>query len=351
VLRTNAGTDASGNYVFIPADITSLGSANDKPAPALPSISTGTLDVTYSTYNFGSHSATTTLPNFDFDGLSAFLATSASSAAVSAAASGANLKLSPLLYDVQNVSPLVQVTNANGTSTASDPLPELAPNILNSDTTPNSLTNGNSLLRLADGGYIDNTGVTSGLTYLQANNDMKNGFTVTALTYSGGVDDNLAKINPGYNNIGEQADVLFTTSNQNQTISIFNVSHPSAAVFDANKTTGLDKPIWEYVGSDGFKLDYFQLHVTTASSNKMGITPGVQGTLDLWVVTTTAGALPSLTDANWSQYSALYDQMTQALQKSYNGQIGAVLLANDLGYTVPDAQLTGVAPNLDHAMV
>jgi hypothetical protein len=314
------------------------------PAPALPSISTGGLDVTYSTYNsLFQQSATTTLPNFDFHDLTAFLATSASSAAVSAAASGANLKLSPLLYDVQNVSPLVQVTNANGTSTASDP----QPNILNGDTTPDSLTHGNSLLRLADGGYIDNTGVTSGLTYLQANNDMKNGFTVTALTYSGGADPNLPKI---YEKIGEQADVLFTGSNQNQTISILNASHPSAAVFDASKTTGLDNPTWEYIGSNGFKLDYFQLGVTTAS-NSMGITPGVGGTLNLWVVTTTAGALPGLTDANWSQYSDLYDQMMHALQQSYHGQIGAVLLANDLGYTVPDAQLMGVAPNLDHAMV
>ena len=348
---TNAGTDASGNYVFIPVDITSVGPAsNDKPAPSLPTISTGTLDVTYSTYSTlaTKQSATTTLPNFDFDGLSAFLATSASSAAVSVVASGASTPLltSPLLYDVQNVSPLVQVTNAKGASTASDP----PPNILNGDTTPDSLTQGNSLLRLADGGYIDNTGVTSGLTYLQANNDMKNGFTVTALTYFDGVDPNLGKINPGYNKIGEQADVLFTGSNQNQTISILNASHPSAAVFDASKTTGLDNPIWEYVGSNGFKLDYFQLGVTTAS-NSMGITPGVGGTLNLWVVTTTAGALPGLTTVNWSQYSELYDQMMHALQQQYHGQYGAVLLANDLGYTVPDAQLMGVAPNLDHAMV
>jgi hypothetical protein len=209
------------------------------------------------------------------------------------------------------------------------------------------ITQGNSLLRLADGGYIDNTGVTSGLTYLQANNDMNNGFTVTALTYSGSVDDP----NSIYKNIGEQAAVLFTGSSQNQTISIFNVSHPSAAVFDApTQTKSLNEPIWEYVGSNGFKLDYYQIDVTTAS-NSMGITAGVRGTLDLWVVTTTAGALPSLTDANWSQYSDLYDQMMQALQKSYNGQIGAVLLANDLGVTVADAQLIGVAPNLNHALV
>jgi hypothetical protein len=351
----NSGNDASGNpYVFIPADITSLApDSNDNPAPALPSISTGTLDVTYSTYSIlaKQQSATTTLPNFGFDGLSAFLATSASSAAVSVVASGASTPLltSPLLYDVQNVSPLVQVTSANGTSTASDPLPYPLPKILNGNTTPDSLTQGNSLLRLGDGGYIDNTGVTSGLTYLQANNDIKN-FTVTALTYFDGVDQNLGKINPGYNNIGQQADVLFTGSNQNQTISILNASHPSAAVFDASKTTGLDNPIWEYVGSNGFKLDYFQLGVTTGS-NSMGITPGVRGTLDLWVVTTTAGALPALTDANWSQYSDLYDQMMQALQNTYQGQIGAVLLANDLGYTVPDAQLMGIAPNLNHAMV
>ena len=92
---TNAGNDASGNpYVFIPAVITSLGSTNDNPAPALPSISADGLDVTYSTYSTlaTKQSATTTLPNFDFDGLSAFLATSASSAAVSVVASGARVQ-------------------------------------------------------------------------------------------------------------------------------------------------------------------------------------------------------------------------------------------------------------------
>ena len=185
-------------------------------------------------------------------------------------------------------------------------------------------------MRLADGGYIDNTSVTSGLTYLQANNDISN-FTVTALTYFDGVDPNLGKINPGYNNIGEQADVLFTGSNQNQG---YNFSHPSAAVFDSTKTTGLDEPIWEYIGSKGFKLDYFQLGVTTAT-NDMGIAPGERGTLNLWVVTTTAGALPSLNQASWSQYSDLYDQMIDGLQSSDNGHIGADLLANSLGLGSP----------------
>ena len=108
---------------------------------------------------------------------------------------------------------MVQVNNASGISTASDP----APGILDGYTTPDFLvTQGNSLLRLADGAYIDNTSVTSGLTYLQANNHLSK-FTVTALTYFDGVDPNLGKINPGYNNIGQQAEVLFTGSNQNQT--------------------------------------------------------------------------------------------------------------------------------------
>ena len=284
------------------------------------------------------------LPNFNFDGLSAFLAASGSSAALSAAASGGvynsgsigkitklipSSLLSALLNEAQDISPLVQVNNANGTSTASDP----TSGILDGYTTPASLvTQGNSLLRLADGGYIDNTSVTSGLTYLQANNDIRN-FTDTVLTYFDGVDPNLGKINPGYNNIGEQADLLFTGSNQNQRHSF---GHPSAAVFDSTKTTGLDKPIWEYIGSNGFKLEYFQLGVTTAP-NDMDIAVGQRGTLNLWVVTTTAGALPSLNQASWSQYSDLYDQMIAGLQSSDNGHIGADLLANSLGLGKSDA--------------
>src|SRR5262249_55784168 len=147
---SNAGTDTSGNtYSFIPAVITSLGSETDIAAPALPSISTGSLDVTYSTYDttFGSHSASTVLPNFNFDGLSAFLAASDSSAAASAAASGGvystgiignitknipSTLLSALLSEAQELSPLVQVNNANGTSTASDP----TSGILDGYTTP-----------------------------------------------------------------------------------------------------------------------------------------------------------------------------------------------------------------------
>ena len=278
---TNAGADSSGNnYIFIPAIMTSLGSDADVSAPALPGIFTGSLDVTYSTYNSPLQPplAATVLPNFNFDGLSAFLATSASSAALSAVASGGfydseGILLSTLLNEVQNISPLVQVNNASGTSTASDPAP------LNFFTTPTFLVeNGNSLLRLADGAYIDNTSVTSGLTYLQANNHLSN-FTVTALTYFDGVDISLEHINPGYKNIGQEAAVLFTGSNQNQTDLGFNLSHPSAAVFESTATTGLDKPIWEYIGPAGFKLDYFQLGVTTAT-NKIGIAPGEHGTLD-----------------------------------------------------------------------
>ena len=342
---SNAGTDTSGNtYSYIPAVITSLGSKTDISAPALPSISTGSLDATYSTYNttFGSHSATTVLPNFNLDGLSAFLAASASSAAASAAASGGvyntgsvgnitkhipSSLLSALLNETQDLSSLVQVNNANGSSTASDP----TSGILDGYTTPASLvTQGNSLLRLADGGYIDNTSVTAGLTYLQANNDINN-FTDTALTFFDGVDPNLGKINPGYNNIGEEAELLFTGSNQNQR---HNVGHPSAAVFDSAQTTGLDEPIWEYIGSNGFKLEDFQLGVTTAP-NDMGIAAGEHGTLNLWVVTTKAGALPSLNQASWSQYSDLYDQMIAGLQTSDNGHIGADLLANSLGLGNP----------------
>ena len=65
----------------------------------------------------------------------------------------------------------------SGTSTASNP----TSGILDGNTTPDFLvTQGNSLLRLADGAYIDNTSVTSGLTYLQANNHLSN-FTDTSL--------------------------------------------------------------------------------------------------------------------------------------------------------------------------
>jgi hypothetical protein len=101
-------------------------------------------------------------------------------------------------------------------------------------------------------------------------------------------------------------------------------------VFDSTQTTGLEKPIWEYNGSNGFKLDYFQLGVTTAANN-MDIAAGERGTLNLWVVNTTAGALPSLNQASWAQYSDLYDQLIVGLQSANNGHIGADLLANSLG--------------------
>jgi len=357
-LVPGAGSQSS----FIPSNVTSHASGSSVTAAPLPTMGNNPLNVAYNTTNFNPLPNTsgppvsTTINNLNFNGVSVLAATSESSSAAGGLDSsgvlqatlqpilGANITaaLIPLVQNiVSNLSPDVQVNRSTGVSTD-----VLSPSAFTNSSNPTSNLVNSPQLAIADGGYVDNTGVTSALEYLQAQSGgLHNGFNITAMdTFTSS--DNTADpgLSAGYQNLDQGARNLFSGSSQQQTLFGLSIAHPSVAVFDSSNhdtLASLATPYWQYNLGSIFGLRDYALSVTTTSNN-LGITSGVSGTLNIWEVYTNAGTayLPdSLANAvtsaiglpSWGAYPTLYNEISQALGASNNGHIGAVLLAGDLG--------------------
>jgi hypothetical protein len=378
-------------YNFLPATATSRGNPGDVAAPWLPNIPSGDLQVEYdSTGLFNDESKT--LTNLDFSGLSAFLASSISSSAAAMAGSYGVLsdfdsvlggifnlldlrsgslflgKLSDVVLDyTKGLAPLVQATqNQDGSWRAGDPSYggfNFADPI---DTTSNGAAANAGWLRMADGGYFDNSSVTSGLSYLQANQnswvagDGNNDFAITLFVFSGigeTVSDTLR--NRGFDNIGNVTQRLFTGGTQQEFkipvvgVDIVDVSHPNSAVFDSTRATGVGSPIWSYTApagtptsGAGFELKAYTMGVETVANNTMNIGAGYQGTVHLWNIISKTGPIPLdnlgpvPVFGQWSDYEVMYEQVIDALQSGGDGVTGAGLLATQLGINAAPTGMT-----------
>lgn len=247
--------------------------------------------------------------------------------------------------NLADMAPRVEVSTTNGSSTISDPS--------TSNTPPTSS------LRLADGGYFDNSAVSSGMSYLAANNafiaDGYEDFDITSVVFGikgATISDALAAIHPNYNELTGVAERLFTLGAQQDAVKIpgtditlVDLSHPSSALFDATKTGGLDEAVWRYSPLDdtstpedesfgNLEIKFFRLSVETIDDNTLGIAGGLNGTLNLWVVNSDTDAIPLATGGYWKDYEVMYQGIIEGLQTLDNGQIGADLFARSLGYTV-----------------
>ena len=378
-------------YNFLPATATSRGKPDDVAAPWLPNIPSGDLQVEYdSTGLFNDESRTFT--DLDFSGLSAFLASSVSSSA--AALSGSygvlsdfdsvlggifNLldiasssafmgKISDVILDfTKGLAPLVQATQRqDGSWRAGDPT-YVGFNFADPiDTTSNEAAANAGWLRMADGGYFDNSSVTSGLSYLEANqnswvaNDGNNDFAITLFVFSGigeTVSDTLRS--RGFDDIGNVTQRLFTGGTQQEFKipviggDLVDVSHPNSAVFDSTRATGVGSPIWSYAApantpasGAGFELKAYTMGVETVANNTMNIGAGYQGTVHLWNVISKTGPIPLdnlgpiPVFGQWSDYEVMYEQIIDALQSGGNGVTGAGLLATQLGINTAPTSIT-----------
>ena len=251
-----------------------------------------------------------------------------------------NGAINALLNQTKDLAPVLEVKTVNGISTVSDP----TPGFIGATTAPSDFgSTGISAIRMADGGFVDNSSVTGALTYLQANGKLA-GFRDTLFTFSTPGDTGdaaLVKINPAYANLGVQADYLFTGSVNTGTV--INLSHTDTAIFDSSKTKGLDAPVWSHQGNAGFNIALYVVDVRTANGNSWGLQGGVQGTLDVWKITTTAESLPVLNGQPFSQYSTLFNDVVSSLQFQNHGHSGVYWLEKTLG-------LIGVPPVAAHAV-
>lgn len=348
----NAGKAPDGSlYNFIPVLFSSPASAADRPATALPTVSSGDLIVKYATnggiFQSDATPNTITLTDVSFDGFSAYLASSISSAAAAAVDSKGvlqggilkealsllpNAAVNLALDTFKDLAPLGQATTSDGFATVSDPVP----GFLKATSSPSDFSTASAALRFADGGYIDNPSVTAALNVLQ-NNERLDGFVVTLFNYlmPGDTGDAaLNKINADYAHIGNAASQLFTGSSQMQSLSfggLVDLSHPTTAVFDSSKTTGLSAPVWSYTGSNNFSLSFYQLGVTTAANNGWGLDVGEAGTFNVWNITSPVDAIPQLNGLPYSAYNDFYSNIVGALQTTNNGLVGASLLEQTFG--------------------
>jgi hypothetical protein len=378
-------------YNFLPTTATSRGNPDDVAAPWLPNIPSGDLQVEYdSTGLFNGESRTFT--DLDFSGLSAFLASSISSSAAALAGSYGVLadfdsvlggvfnlldmgsgslfqgKLTDVILDyTKGLAPLVKATqNQDGSWRGGDPS-YVGFNFADPiDTTSNEAAANGGLLRMADGGYFDNSSVTSGLSYLEANQsswvagDGNNDFAITLFVFSGigeTVSDTLRA--RGFDNIGNVTERLFTGGKQQELkipvvgVDLVDVSHPNSAVFDSTRATGVGSPIWSYTApagtptsGAGFELKAYTMGVETVANNTMNIGAGYQGTVHLWNITSKAGPIPLdnlgpiPVFGQWSDYEVMYEQIIDALQSGGSGVTGAGLLATQLGINAAPTGIT-----------
>lgn len=360
----------SSVYNFIPATATSLTSFGQRPAPWLPNIGSGDLSVEYDSPAFFD-ARKRAFDDLNFKGLSAFLASSISSSAGALAQSLGVIKdfdsamggffnaidllspfgaPSPLFASfAQGLAPLIQARmNADGTWTGGDPVYNSSDFSDPLRFTSSGASASAGYLRMADGGYFDNSSVTSGLSYLAANqsswrsNDGIKDFDITLFVFSGiGETVSETLLNRGFGHIGNVTERLFTGGSPQEIkglgIDLVDVSHPSSAVFDSTRTSGAFAPIWSYTGdsqatgaASGFGIKAYDIYTTTVGGNNMNIAGGYEGNLRLWNITSPTGAIP-LPFGSWDDYNVMYRQIIDALQaKDFNGVAGAELLANQL---------------------
>ena len=357
-------------YNFLPASATSLGDSVQRPAPWLPSIQSGDLSVEYDSPAFFDAENRTYI-DLNFQGLSAFLASSISSSAGALGQSigvindidsvfGLFFNALDLLSDpsasnvlatfTKGLAPLVQARKqANGTWKAGDP----AYGINNYSDPVNTLSTADaakqSYLRMADGGYFDNSSVTAGLSYLSANqaswraNDGIKDFDVTLFVFSTETEQiSSTLVQRGFDQIGNIAERLFTGGNPQEFklvgANLFDVSHPSSAIFDSTRTSGNAAPIWSYQAPNsatgvakGFAIKAYDMYTTTADNNTMRIAGGYEGSLKLWNIVSPTGPIPLFTAGSWSDYEIMYHQIIEGLQaKDGNGIAGAQILGSQL---------------------
>jgi len=395
----------SSVYNFIPATATSRGNPTDNPAPWLPNIPSGDLQVEYDSPGlFNSESRT--FNDLNFSGLSPFLASSISSSA--AALSGSygilsdfnsvlgnvfnlldlatvyygDLRITNVILDfTKGLAPLVQTAQGqNGSWIAGDPVYQgfNYADPINSTSNLNAANAG--YLRMADGGYFDNSSVTSGLSYLQANqnnwvaNDGNKDFSITLFVFSGQgetVSDTLR--NRGFDNIGNVTQRLFTGGTQQEfkvpliNYDLVDVSHPNSAVFDSTRATGVSSPIWSYaapantpVTGAGFEIKAYTMDVETVANNTMNIGAGFNGTVHLWNIISKTGPIPIdnfpitgsvsvPTFGQWSDYEVMYNQILDGMTSSVNGVVGAGLLAAQLGINSNPTDISISRNSIDEA--
>lgn len=289
-----ADPDALPTQNFLPVVFSSMG--GDRVAPDL--LLDGDLDALYWELSGGPEHATLDA-SIDAD-VPIIDATAASSAAVGLFAServltegGVSLGSSVVGYTASDLAPPVEFAD-DGLSFLGT-VPEL---------TYDGLA-GVRVARLADGAYLDNSGVATLLRHLDDNGLLVDGFHVVAFN-STSVED----VQTGAAQIPESIALLFGYREPdagNKVLFCYSgvcCNSYSSQVFEPTPWDTAS-PQWSY--ADGStSLRYYELSVTTVDNPTFGVTGGVRGTFGVFLSEDLSSSSLPVTSAQMSHYSEIY---------------------------------------------
>lgn len=159
------------------------------------------------------------------------------------------------------------------------------------------------VVRLADGGAVDNSGVAQLVRSLQLNNQA-DGFNIVAF-------DNVSTItDPGQGgaNVGIDIASLFGYSDPlcvNLKFVNYCITTPDLQIFDSNSLYST-KSTWTY-GTGANQLVYTKYSITTKDNHALGISSGTNGTLHSFTCAyPTAETAPLDGDKNFAAYNSMF---------------------------------------------
>ncbi len=282
-------------------------------------LSAGDFDVTYTEADFGNSAKASLMNNaLVSDSVPVLLATSASSAAVGAAASYAVLRANgydhltwEMAYELSDLAVPVNLLSPIRSGT---PLAQSVDELSSSHSA-----------RLADGGYVDNSAVAQLVSFLQANSEATD-FQIVAFDNI----QNLYTPPSGTVAVGAQIGLdialLFGQGGQNQACAgtgkdQFCVTVPAQQVFtliDPHTTTPVTWS-WTAQGAVAPTLSYTQYKVSTVDNPTFGVMAGSQGVLHVFTcVWPTADTAPWNGASDFDAYQAMLAAIRTGLYASGN---------------------------------
>jgi len=179
-----------------------------------------------------------------------------------------------------------------------------------------------SLVRLADGAYVDNTSVAYGLRQLQRSSGLAAPFEITLLMNSCTDPITMLPMPIGggqQSSFTVQPDVakLFGFSAEGKPVKngvldfdglpLMKPSVPSPWIFDVTAWQGIDKPIWSFSADGGsYSANYVKLPVTTLDNEILGIRGGQQGVLHLFLTNNSQSKVAPVTPSILDEYDQNY---------------------------------------------
>lgn len=189
-------------------------------------------------------------------------------------------------------------------------------------------------VRLADGGFIDNTAVAYMLRYMQDNNYLQEGFNLLAMNNFPGQ----RLVNPSLSDFENATTQYYPTTRdvallfdnpsttQDTTVTVgfgpFHFESVMPAVFERDAYFNKPKPDWQYPTPKSdcdYYIAYTKYDVTTRPNHLFGITKKVSGSLHVFsIISATAGVVPT-SDIEMQCYKEMLDSVYKEV---VNGKLG-----------------------------